>query len=107
MNGAPSVQMQEIPPDLMGWLEEEERNAEEKEEEAKGSAKAGDTRLPDDHRARNEFFDGEKDSERDLDSLGGGGGSDDKPTSSSSSSRKAGGSGGSSGRSKGKGKGRD
>lgn len=75
MNGAPSVQMQEIPPDLMGWLEAEERNAEEKEEERKnreGGKAVGDERKKDGHKARNEFFDGERDGERDKDMVGGG-----------------------------------
>ncbi|CDZ97332.1 histone deacetylase 3 [Phaffia rhodozyma] len=71
LNGAPSVQMQEIPPDLVGWLESEERNAEEKEEETVGNGKAGDERGEDVHRARNDFFDGEKDGERER--LGSGG----------------------------------
>jgi histone deacetylase HOS2 len=39
LNGAPSVQMQEIPPDLMGFLADEERNKEEREEE-EGNADA-------------------------------------------------------------------
>lgn len=43
MNGAPSVQMQEIPPDLMGFLASEERTREEKEED-NGNADAGETR---------------------------------------------------------------
>lgn len=44
LNGAPSVQMQEIPPDLVGWLESEERSAEELDEEegAKGKEKRDD-----------------------------------------------------------------
>lgn len=43
MNGAPSVQMQEIPPDLMGFLAGEERTREEKEEEGR-NADAGERR---------------------------------------------------------------
>ncbi len=43
MKGAPSVQMQEIPPDLMGFLASEERSREEKEEE-NGNADAGERR---------------------------------------------------------------
>lgn len=70
LNGAPSVQMQEIPPDLVGWLESEERNAEEKEEEGVGNGKAGDERGEDEHRARNEFYDAERDGERERESLG-------------------------------------
>jgi len=54
LEGAPSVQMQEIPPDLAGWLEEEERNVDEKDEES-GTGTAGETRS-DPHRAPNEYF---------------------------------------------------
>ena len=43
MNGAPSVQMQEIPPDLMGFLASEAKSREEKEE-ARGNAAAGEKR---------------------------------------------------------------
>ena len=63
LQGAPSVQMQEIPPDLAGWLEEEERNAEEKDE-SKGTRNAGEKRS-DPHQAPNEFFDGEADGDKD------------------------------------------
>ncbi|KAF8528159.1 hypothetical protein BU17DRAFT_38586 [Hysterangium stoloniferum] len=62
LEGAPSVQMQEIPPDLAGWLEEEERNADEKDEE-RGTGTAGETRS-DPHRAQNEFFDSDGDLDR-------------------------------------------
>jgi histone deacetylase HOS2 len=46
MNGAPSVQMQEIPPDLMGFLDSEERNGEELDEEdgAEGAERRSDGR---------------------------------------------------------------
>ncbi|KAF8510330.1 hypothetical protein JB92DRAFT_3119114 [Gautieria morchelliformis] len=67
LQGAPSVQMQEIPPDLAGWLEEEDRTAEERDEE-KGTRNAGETRS-DRHRAPNEFFDGEGDVDKDDESL--------------------------------------
>ena len=43
LNGAPSVQMQEIPPNLMGFLASEERNKEERDEE-NGTAEAGERR---------------------------------------------------------------
>lgn len=69
MNGAPSVQMQEIPPDLMGWMESEERNAEEKQDEEEGNGT--EKGREDGHRKRNEFFDGEKDGEGDTDKIGG------------------------------------
>lgn len=52
LNGAPSVQMQEIPPDLVGWLESEERSEKEKVEEADEVDKREDP-----HRPRNEYFD--------------------------------------------------
>jgi histone deacetylase 3 len=59
LQGAPSVAMQEIPPDLQGFLEEEERNAEEKDEEG-GTGRAGEHRS-NSRIARNDFFDGEND----------------------------------------------
>ncbi|KAI0737972.1 histone deacetylase, partial [Daedaleopsis nitida] len=43
LQGAPSVALQEIPPDLGGWLADEERTREEKDEE-RGTAHAGETR---------------------------------------------------------------
>ena len=67
LQGAPSVQMQEIPPDLAGWLEEEERNTEERDEE-RGTRNAGETHC-DPHHAPNEFFDGDGDIEKDDDSV--------------------------------------
>lgn len=63
LQGAPSIQMQEIPPDLAGWLESEERSKEEKDEE-KGTSRAGE-RREDRSMARNEFFDGEEDVDQD------------------------------------------
>ncbi len=59
LQGAPSVQMQEIPPDLAGWLADEERNPEEHAEE-KGAVAAGEFRA-EPSKARNEFFDSETD----------------------------------------------
>lgn len=59
LQGAPSVAMQEIPPDLAGWLEDEERTKEEKEEE-KSTANAGE-RREDRSTVRNEYFDGDND----------------------------------------------
>ena len=45
LNGAPSVQMQEIPPDLQGFADgEEDKNEEEKEEEEEANGKAGERR---------------------------------------------------------------
>lgn len=37
LNGAPSVQMQDIPPDLGGWLESEARSREERDGEERGA----------------------------------------------------------------------
>jgi hypothetical protein len=74
--------MQEIPPDLTGWLESEERNAEEKDEEAAGTGKAGDARIEDGHRARNDYYDGERDGEGERVSTGGGGRSKGKARAS-------------------------
>lgn len=59
LQGAPSVQMQEIPPDLAGWLADEERNPEERAED-KGAGVAGEFRT-EQSKARNEFFDSETD----------------------------------------------
>lgn len=59
LQGAPSVAMQEIPPDLQGLLGDEERTIEELDEEY-GNARAGE-RRDDRTLARNEFFDGEDD----------------------------------------------
>lgn len=59
LQGAPSVAMQEIPPDLEGLLADEERTPEEKDEEG-GTGIAGEQRT-DRTMARNEFYDGEKD----------------------------------------------
>ncbi|KAF8232557.1 histone deacetylase [Tricholoma matsutake] len=64
LQGAPSVAMQEIPPDLQGFIGDEERNAEEKDEE-QGTGRAGEQRS--DSHARNEFFDGENDMDCDDD----------------------------------------
>ncbi|KAG9318054.1 hypothetical protein JVU11DRAFT_118 [Chiua virens] len=59
LQGAPSVAMQEIPPDLEGLLADEEKTGEEKDEEL-GTAMAGERRS-DRTMARNEYFDGEND----------------------------------------------
>ena len=63
LQGAPSVQLQEIPPDLEGWLAEEDRTREEKIEE-RSTAAAGESRE-ERSIARNEFFDGERDVDQD------------------------------------------
>lgn len=64
LQGAPSVALQEIPPDLAGWLEDESRTREEKIEE-KSTAFAGESRE-DRSIHRNEFFDGEADNDADA-----------------------------------------
>ncbi|ORY25264.1 putative histone deacetylase 3 [Naematelia encephala] len=58
LNGAPSVQMQEIPPDLMGLLESEERSKEEQEELEIGNGIAGESRQDTSH-ATTEYMDPE------------------------------------------------
>ncbi|GBE82801.1 Histone deacetylase phd1 [Sparassis crispa] len=63
LQGAPSVALQEIPPDLGGWLEDETRTRQEKEEE-KGTAQAGESRE-DRSMKRNEYFDGDRDNDGD------------------------------------------
>ncbi|GJJ11836.1 transcriptional activator that enhancespseudohyphal growth [Clathrus columnatus] len=63
LQGAPSVQMQEIPPNLASWLEEEEPNWDELEEEEIGPGSSGETRS-DPHKALNEFFDSDNDIEK-------------------------------------------
>jgi histone deacetylase 3 len=65
LQGAPSVAMQEIPPDLQGFLADEERNAEEKDEE-RGNGRAGEQRS-DSRSAKNDFYDGENDVDCDDD----------------------------------------
>ncbi|KAI0093840.1 hypothetical protein BDY19DRAFT_902557 [Irpex rosettiformis] len=65
LQGAPSVALQEIPPSLSAWLEDEDRTREEKEEE-KSTAQAGEHRE-DRSTARNEFFDGDHDVDQDDD----------------------------------------
>ena len=65
LQGAPSVAMQEIPPDLQGFLSDEDRNAEEKDEE-RGNGRAGEQRG-DSRSTKNDFFDGENDVDCDDD----------------------------------------
>ncbi|KAJ4494610.1 hypothetical protein C8J55DRAFT_497107 [Lentinula edodes] len=63
LQGAPSVAMQEIPPDIQGFLKDEERSQEEIQEEI-STASAGEQRM-DTSIARNEYFDGDKDVDHD------------------------------------------
>ena len=55
LNGAPSIQMQEIPPSLADWL-----LANDDDEKDQESERNKDEREEDMHRARNEFFNGER-----------------------------------------------
>ncbi|RSH94391.1 histone deacetylase [Saitozyma podzolica] len=55
LNGAPSVQMQEIPPDLGGWLADEVRTREEKDEDEEG-AEGSENKDPE-MGGRGEYFD--------------------------------------------------
>ncbi len=45
LNGAPSIQMQEIPPSLTGQLDDEDLNEEEMDDEMQGTGGAGEARL--------------------------------------------------------------
>lgn len=63
MHGAPSVGMVEIPPGLAPWMEEEGR---EREEDGEGTHE-------DQHRGNGEWYDGDRDRELDIGSLGWGG----------------------------------
>ncbi|KAJ6497087.1 hypothetical protein C8R47DRAFT_331815 [Mycena vitilis] len=63
LQGAPSVQMQEIPPDIQGFLQDEERTFEEREEEI-STAFAGEQRN-DRVTTRNDYFDGDHDNDQD------------------------------------------
>ncbi|EFI28465.1 histone deacetylase-3 [Coprinopsis cinerea okayama7 len=64
LQGAPSVQMQEIPPDLQGLMASENRTAEEKDEE-RGTGQAGERRNPGRSATRNEYYDGDGDNDQD------------------------------------------
>lgn len=66
LQGAPSVAMQEIPPDIQGFLDDEELHSDEANEEMYGTGKAGEMRL-DRGFGRNEFYDGASDVDRDDD----------------------------------------
>ncbi|EKM56074.1 uncharacterized protein PHACADRAFT_96102 [Phanerochaete carnosa HHB-10118-sp] len=65
LQGAPSVALQEIPPSLGAWLEDEDRTREEKVEE-RSTALAGEQRE-DPHKAANEFFDNDNDGDAEAD----------------------------------------
>jgi histone deacetylase 3 len=62
LQGAPSVAMQEIPPDFQGHLLDENKTAEERDEE-KGTGQAGERRLGRSI-ARNEFYDSDHDNDQ-------------------------------------------
>lgn len=61
LNGAPSVQMQEIPPDIAQFMDAAELGVDERDELRMGQTAASDTRHPDSHASNNEFFDDEVD----------------------------------------------
>lgn len=62
LQGAPSVAMQEIPPDLQGFLADENKTAEEQDEE-KGTGQGGEKRLGR-STARNEFYESDHDNDQ-------------------------------------------
>ncbi|KAG8967149.1 histone deacetylase [Tulasnella sp. 419] len=73
LQGAPSVQMQELPPDLAAWMESEERNSElEKErdrdtimEDVPSSSRPFTLETPrDPHKAKNDYFDDSADQDK-------------------------------------------
>lgn len=69
LEGAPSVQMQELPPDLGAWLDSEERR-DERDRDRDRNEDAFDnsfleTPSRDSHRAQNEFYDNEADQDGD------------------------------------------
>ncbi|TIB69415.1 hypothetical protein E3P77_00578 [Wallemia ichthyophaga] len=61
LNGAPSVQMQEIPPDIARFMDAAELGVDERDELQWGQTAASDTKHPDSHASNNEFFDDEVD----------------------------------------------
>ncbi|KAI6106382.1 hypothetical protein EDD16DRAFT_1899500 [Pisolithus croceorrhizus] len=63
LQGAPSVAMQEIPPDLEGLLADEDKNQEERDEE-RGTGFAGESRG-DRCISRHEYFEGDNDVDQD------------------------------------------
>ncbi|KAI6011159.1 hypothetical protein BKA83DRAFT_4067764, partial [Pisolithus microcarpus] len=63
LQGAPSVAMQEIPPDLEGLLADEDKNQEERDEE-RGTGFAGESRS-DRCISRHEYFEGDNDVDQD------------------------------------------
>ncbi|KAF7322165.1 Hist-deacetyl domain-containing protein [Mycena kentingensis (nom. inval.)] len=65
LQGAPSVQMQDIPPDIQGFLKEEERTEEERMEEM-GTSFAGERRS-DRTMARSNYYEGDDDNDQDSD----------------------------------------
>jgi hypothetical protein len=70
LQGAPSVAMQEIPPDLQGLLEDENRTAEEKDE-GRGTGQAGERRSGRRSITRNDYYDGDNDVDQDSTSVRG------------------------------------
>ncbi|KAJ7467303.1 PRO1670 [Mycena galericulata] len=64
LQGAPSVAMQEIPPDIQGFLRDEERTFDERQEELSTSM-AGEHRSRGVN-ARNDYFEGDSDNDQDA-----------------------------------------
>ncbi|KAG9051112.1 histone deacetylase [Tulasnella sp. UAMH 9824] len=69
LEGAPSVQMQELPPDLGAWLDSEERRDERDRDRDRNEDAFDNSYLEtpsrDSHRAQNEFYDNEADQDGD------------------------------------------
>ena len=61
LDSAPSVQMQEIPPDIAKYMDAAELSLDENDELKYGQTDAADIRHPDRHASNNEFFDDEVD----------------------------------------------
>ncbi|KAG9008601.1 histone deacetylase [Tulasnella sp. JGI-2019a] len=65
LKGAPSVQMQELPPDLARWIDSEERTEERERRTEREEDMVMNSPQRDNHRPRNEFYDGEDDQDKD------------------------------------------
>ena len=64
LNGAPSVQMQEIPPDILKYMDSSEQSLDEKLDEEYGVTNGKDVKEKDEHSSKNEFFDDDNDNDR-------------------------------------------
>ncbi|TIC03925.1 hypothetical protein E3Q17_00703 [Wallemia mellicola] len=61
LNGAPSVQMQEIPPDIAKSMDTAELSLDERNELNYGQTNGSEVRHPDSHTSNNEYYDDEVD----------------------------------------------